>query len=60
MTWQTFSIPLSLCHFKMEEFWILAVNQMAFTALSWHGAAENLKRGMLIPFPFPWKPVTNW
>lgn len=51
---------LSLCHFKMEEFWILAVNQMAFTALSWHGAAEKLKWGMLIPFPFPWKLVTNW
>ena len=44
----------------MEEFWILAVNQMAFTALSWHGTAENLKQEMLIPFPFPWKPVTNW
>jgi hypothetical protein len=44
----------------MEEFWILAVNQMALIALSWHGAAESLKQGMLIPFLFPWKPVTNW
>lgn len=51
MTWQTF-LFLSLCHFKMEEFWILAVNQMAFTALSWHGAAKNLKRECLFHFHF--------
>lgn len=43
MIWQTFPFLSLRRHFEMEEFWVLAVNQMAFTALSWHGAAENLK-----------------